>query len=80
MTGAAWECMTGASNLNAYINERQGRIGLRSTRRYLNIRRRYKNADNNLIYNLERTPNLNHARLSGTQNIKLLLKVIKRST
>ena len=33
----AWECMRGVSNLNTFINERQGRVGLRSTRRYLTI-------------------------------------------
>lgn len=75
----AWECTSGVSKLTGYISERQGRIGLGSTRRYYNISRRYKNADNNLIYNLEKTLNLNHTRLSRTQNIKLLLKHEKRS-
>ena len=74
----AWECVKGNSNLNTYITERQGRVGLRSTRRYNNIQRRYKNADNNLIYNLEKTLNTIYTRLSGTQNIKLLIKHIKK--
>ena len=74
----AWDCVKGNSNLNTYILERQGRIGLRSTRRYDNIIRRYKNADNNLIYNLEKTLNYHYNRLLNTQNIKLLIKHIKK--
>ena len=76
----AWECVKGNSNLNIYISERQGRIGLRTTRRYNNTRRRYKNADNNLIYNLEKTLNTNYNRISNAQNVKLLIKHIKKST
>ena len=74
----AWECTSGVSKLTEHITERQGRLGLHTTRRYYNIRRRYKNADNNIIYNLEKTLNIYHTRLAGTQNIKLLLKTIKR--